>query len=188
MATLSDQEIIELFEKDKEAGINAMFTQYYNYLCHAVYKILNDQVQVEDVVQEVFYEFWKKKEDITINISLKAYLRRSSVNKALNFIRDRKIKFDDEEKIDEVKFSDKTNAQSSMEYLELEEYVTKAIDSLPEKCRIIFSMSRFEELTYKEIASKLEISTKTVENQISKALKLLRAQIKPYVKKMENKI
>lgn len=186
MATLSDQEILDLFEKDKEAGINAMFTQYYNYLCHAVYKVLKDQVQVEDIVQEVFYEFWKKKEAIVINTSLKAYLRRSSVNKALNFIRDKKIKFDEEEKIDEVKFSDKTNAQNSMEYSELEAYVTKAVDSLPEKCRIIFAMSRYEEFTYKEIAAKLNISTKTVENQISKALRLLRGQINPYVNKMEN--
>jgi len=186
MAAYTDSEILELFETNKDKAIEAMFQQYYNYVCHAIYNIIKDRVQVEDIAQEVFYEFWKKKENIKISTSLKAYLRRSSVNKALNFIRDQKVKFDDEEKINELDMAESSNAQDQMEYGELQEVVNNAIENLPEKCRIVFSLSRFEGLTYKEIAAELSISTKTVENQISKALKILRVQINPHVRNYQN--
>jgi len=75
---------------------------------------------------------------------------------------------------------DEANTQQNMENMELEEYLHSVIEQLPEKCRMVFVMSRFEELSYKEIAEKLEISPKTVENQISKALKVLREHLTLY--------
>ena len=73
------------------------------------------------------------------------------------------------------------NARELMEHSELEQLVDAAIDSLPEKCRLVFVLSRFEELTYNEIADQLGISPKTVENQISKALRILRNTLQPYL-------
>lgn len=181
MGKYTDSEIITLLSKDGEKAIKALFDQYYNYMCHAVYRIMPDRVMVEDIVQEVFYELWRKREKLNITTSLKAYLRRACINKTLNHIRDQKIKFDDEDKIYELDLSTSVDGQEQMEATELQTLINKTIDALPAKCRIIFSMSRFEDMKYKEIAHELNISVKTVENQISKALKLLRLSIEPHL-------
>jgi RNA polymerase sigma-70 factor (ECF subfamily) len=175
----TDKEIIELLKTDGEKAMERIYTLYYNYLCHATYKILKDSVTTEDIVQDVLMEIWKKKETININISLKAYLRRASINKALNFLRGKKMKFEDDESIKET-FVDNDDSLQRMEYQELSDVIDNTIESLPEKCRLVFSMSRFEYMSYMEIATKLGISVKTVENQISKALRILRASVKEH--------
>ena len=145
-----------------------------------MYRILSDENLSEDIAQEVFYELWKKRHRINIQTSLKAYLKRAAVNKSLNYIRDQKIKFEEVSKAP-VLSTKSHNAQ--LEAKELQEQINLAVNALPERCRIIFSLSRFEEMSYQEIANTLQISTKTVENQISKALKILRQAIGPYLSK-----
>jgi len=174
-----DLEIYDLLKTDGEKAMELIYNQYYSYLCHATYKILNDSNATEDIVQDVLMEIWKKKEVINITTSLKAYLRRASINKALNYLRSKKFKFDDEDSIKET-FISTDNSHEKVEFDELSGVINKTIEGLPEKCRIIFSMSRFEQLSYAEIAGKLEISTKTVENQVSKALRILRVSVKEY--------
>ena len=160
-----------------------LFNQYYNYMCHAVYRVIPDRVLVEDVVQEVFYEMWKKRERMEIKTSIKAYLRRASINKALNHIRDKKLNYDSVENIKEER-AERPKGQIQMEAQELSERIDMAIDQLPERCRLIFGMSRFEEMSYKEISEALGISIKTVENQISKALRHMRVSLQPYVEQI----
>ncbi len=175
----TDKEILGLLKTNGQKAMEIIYNQYYNYLCHATYKILNDSVATEDIVQDVLMEIWKKKDKLDITISLKAYLRRASINKALNHLRGKKMKFEDDDSYTET-FVDTDDSQEKLEYLELSEVINKAIESLPEKCRLVFSMSRFESMTYQEISDKLEISIKTVENQISKALRILRSRVKEY--------
>lgn len=109
---------------------------------------------------------------------MKAYLKRAAVNRTLNFIRDNKITFEGEEELPILK-GKITGASAKMEADELQEMINRAIDGLPERCRMIFLLSRFEDMSYNEIAQKLDISVKTVENQISKALKILREVLGP---------
>lgn len=134
----------------------------------------------EDLAQEVFFELWRRRDSLNIKTSLKAYLRKTARNKTLNYIRDQKLKFDTNEPPTEI-VSTLVNINQEIEEKELKSIIHTAIDNLPEKCGIIFSLSRFEEMSYKEIASQLNISVKTVENQISKALKSLRKAVKPYI-------
>lgn len=176
-----DQEVLLLIKNGDESGMQYMYDQYYRYLCHAVYKVLGDSNTVEDIVQEVYYEIWRKREQLDIQISLKAYLRRAAINKSLNHIRNQKMKFTDDEDIKE-RFIDDDNSHDKLEVVELQDVINESVSSLPEKCRIVFSMSRFEAMSYKEIAHELQISVKTVENQISKALKVLRGSIREYNK------
>lgn len=175
----TDKEIILLLKSNGEKAMEEIYSRYYNYLCHATYKILNDSVATEDIVQDVLMEIWKKKEALNITISLKAYLRRASINKALNHLRGQKIKFEDDDSYKET-FIDSDDSLEKLEYSELSDVINKTIEALPEKCRIVFSMSRFESMSYQEIATSLEISIKTVENQISKALRILRAKVKSH--------
>lgn len=176
----TDKELQALLQKDSEQAIVLIFKRYYNYLCKVVYKIIPDYTLVEDLTQEVFFELWRKKEQLSVTASLKAYIRRAAVNKSLNYIRDQKIKFADEEHYPVVK-SKEPSATQKLEADELQVRIDEAIDRLPERCRVIFVLSRFEYMSYSEIANSLDISVKTVENQISKALKLLRVALQDYI-------
>jgi RNA polymerase sigma-70 factor (ECF subfamily) len=176
----TDKELQALLQKDSEQAIILIFKRYYNYLCKIVYKIIPDYNLVEDLTQEVFFELWRKKEQLSVTASLKAYIRRAAVNKSLNYIRDQKIKFSDEEQYPVVK-SKQPSVTQQLEADELQLRIDEAIDSLPERCRVIFVLSRFEDMSYSEIADSLGIAVKTVENQISKALRLLRVALQDYL-------
>lgn len=179
-ANHTDQELLELLQKNADKAVELLFRQYYAYVCKVVYQIVTDAQVAEDIGQDVFFELWRKKEKLNISISLKAYLRRAAVNKTLNYLRDRKIKWDDESELPKLA-GDMPDANRPLEAAELQQFIDKAIDQLPEKCRIVFMLSRQEDLSYQEIADYLNISTKTVENQISKALKHMRTVLKPYL-------
>ncbi len=168
-----DEEILSLLRSDSEKAMELMFREYYPFLCKIIVRVLPDAHVAEDLAQEVFFDLWKKRDNFSINTSLKAYLRRAGINRTLNYIRDRKIRWDDEEKI-AFQASNLTDASRKLEGEELQQKIDNAIDQLPERCRLIFSLSRFEEMSYQEIADQLGISIKTVENQMTKALKILR--------------
>jgi len=175
----TDQQVIDLLQTDSDKAIELLFRMHYAFLCKTVIRIVPDPVFVEDLVQDVFYELWKKRENIVINTSIRAYLKRAAINKTLNHIRSQKMKFDDEAPQHDLK-SNQISSQRKLETDELQNVINQAISELPERCRIVFSLSRFEELSYREIADSLDISIKTVENQISKALKILREKLAPY--------
>ena len=175
-----EEEFLQLLSANDEKAIEWLFNKHYADLCKRSYKILSDEHIVEDLVQEVFYEIWKKRAKIKINTSIQAYLRRAARNKTLNYIRDQKIDFRSAPPKEDLKSTNIPVIQTLMaDDLQIE--IDQAIDSLPEKCRLVFVLSRFEELTYQEIADQLGISIKTVENQISKALKSLRSALSPYL-------
>jgi len=175
----TDRELAEMLERDPDRAIGFIFERYYAFLCKVVFRILSDVNTAEDLVQEVFYELWKKQRELSIQTSLKAYLRQSCRNKALNFIRDnRRVFLREEPEERPQRYWD--SPQSQMEGAELQAFIDEVIDGLPERCRVVFILSRFEDMSYSEIAEHLGISAKTVENQISKALRLLREALRGY--------
>ena len=145
-----------------------------------MYKVIPKGEITEDLAQEVFYELWRKKDHLVIRTSYVAYLRRAAINKALNYLRDQKIKLDDSTVVSQIKLSAPLSDEK-LEAAELQKVIDSIVDQLPERCRLVFVLSRFEQMSYKEIAQEMGISTKTVENQISKALKLLKEALGPYL-------
>lgn len=172
-AEYTDEELLALLREDGESAIDLIFRKYYAFLCKSVYRIIPDTQITEDLAQEVFYGLWKKREQLKINTSLKAYLKRAALNKALNYIRDQKIDFRNAPAKEEL-VSKQDSIVQELVADNLQQEIDAAIDNLPEKCRLVFVLSRFEEMSYRQIAQQLDISIKTVENQISKALKFLR--------------
>lgn len=151
-------------------------------VCSTIFRLLKDKDKTEDVAQDLFAELWQKRDQLHIHTSEAAYLRRMAVSRALNFIRDSKRHNWDTLDDPDSPFVGPTvmpDVVSSMDEAELRKRLEQAIQQLPEKCRIVFLLSRTEELSYAEIAAQLGISVKTVENQIGKALKLLRLSIGP---------
>jgi len=175
----TDAEILDLILNSDVKGIEYAFHKYYEPLCLHGLRYLRDRHKVEDLVQDLFHDLWKKRENINIKSSLSGYLKTSIRNRIINHAKSKRMDFAEEDEIKGFKV-DEANTQQNMENMELEEYLHSVIEQLPEKCRMVFVMSRFEELSYKEIAEKLEISPKTVENQISKALKVLREHLTLY--------
>lgn len=177
----SDEYILGLLPTNDSVALELMFRKYNAFLCQTIVRVLNDEHTAEDLAQEVFFDVWRKRADIKVNTSLRAYLRRAAVNKTLNFIRDRKIKWDDEDKL----ASSASNSYSitlDLEGQDLERLIHSAIDLLPERCRLVFTLSRFGEMSHQQIASELKISVKTVENQMTKALKMLKEAVGPFLK------
>jgi len=172
----SDTDILYVLRNDPDRALRMLYGAYYKYVCAVVYKMIGDSGTAEDIAQEVFVEVWKRRDQLDVTASLKGYLRRTAVNKTLNHIRSKKMDFEEEEVMQHVP-SAGASSQAQLEVMDLQEVINKTIEGLPEKCRIIFGMSRFEELSYREISEKLEISIKTVENQMSKALKVMRRSV-----------
>ncbi len=174
--TWTDEELIALLKENSVLAVERIFQKYYDFLVSIIFRYLHDGALSEDIAQEVFLELWRKHTSIIVQTSLKAYLKRAAVNKTLNFIRDNKVTFDGEDELPALK-GKMTAAPEQLEAEELKAFLNQLIDELPDRCRMIFLLSRFEDMSYKEIAQKLDISVKTVENQISKALKILREQL-----------
>jgi len=142
--------------------------------------ILKDETAAEEMVQNVFFKLWEKKEQISVNLSVKAYLFRAVHNECLNYIKHTKIVAD--HRTSAIRSSyESDHATDPAVIKELEKHIASALNELPEQCRTIFQMSRFEDLKYRVIASQLGISVKTVENQMGKALRLLRHKLVDYL-------
>lgn len=144
-------------------------------------KYLNDIDLAKEIVHEAFLKLWEKRKEMDTSKSVKSYLYTSVYNRSLNYIRDNK-KFDKTEgKTELLERAENWDASNQMIAEEIQIKINQTLENLPEKCRKIFMMSRYEELKYKEIAEKLNISIKTVETQMSKALKALRNNLAKYM-------
>jgi len=164
-----------------EHQFEKLFKEYFAYLSNVAFAMVKDEDDSYDIVQQVFVKFWDKRFDVDIDDNIKAYLHRATKNTALNFIdkNKRKVDFDDAALADMSEHSEEDNS----DFLsgEVEEAIRKAIADLPEKCQIVFNLSRYSEKSNKEIAEELDINLKTVEKHISRALKELRVKLKPYM-------
>ncbi|MGB1039537.1 MAG: RNA polymerase sigma-70 factor [Flavobacteriales bacterium] len=171
--------ILEGLKLKDEKSFELLFKTHYESLVRFVYKYLNDIEESEEIVQDTFYTLWEKSETITIQSSIKSYLFQAARNKSLNSIKHRNVK---QKYADAVLNSDSEfSEEGSMEMEELQDKINEALEMLPPKCRQVFELSRFEEKKYREIAEELNISIKTVENHMGKALGLLRTSLKEYL-------
>jgi RNA polymerase sigma-70 factor, ECF subfamily len=161
------------------------FDRYYNDLCNFVHVYLHDQVLAEEIVQDIFVYFWENREKLKINTSVKSYLFSASKFKSLNLLRDTKTQKKIVEKIRRIEPIQTFEHESS--YIDADEFkkiLDLAVDQLAPKCREIFLLSKQKEISNKEIAEQLGISVKTVENQMTIALKKLREYLIPYREKI----
>ena len=166
--------------RDNEAEFEQLFKKHFKGLHSYAMTIVRDDMAAEEIVQNIFCKLWEKEEEIEIRESVSGYLYRSVYNDSLNYLKHLKVR-DAYQSYAMEKDHSVNNTSSRLELGELEKHLEKALNELPEKCRTIFQMSRFEELRYQEIADRLDLPLKTVENQMGKALRLLRVKLADFL-------
>ena len=172
--------------QDWEQYFELIYVHYHASLCVFAKSFVNDIDEAEEIVQNVILKLWEQKESLYKIISLKSYLYRAVRNTCLNYIKHQKIvqQYKDAAwiKLKEIE-SDFVNPYQNTE---LEEHINNAIAELPERCREVFELSRFDGLKNKEISAKLSISVKAVEANITRALSSLRKKIEAYTHSEQN--
>lgn len=165
--------------------VEELFKKYYKILRAYAYRLLGDKEMAEDIVQDVYYELWKKQEQLILENAIKFYLFRSVYTKSLNYLNCKNytdhepFEQSTEGRIQHIYIqSQLLDQESELMYKELQTEINTIINSLPEQCRKVFLLSRKYELKNREIADQLGISLKTVEKHITKALSVLRSNLK----------
>lgn len=173
---LNDKRLIDRLQNRDEAAFEEVFKANFKGLHAYAFTLLKDDIAAEEMVQNVFFKLWERSASITISGPVTAYLYRAVHNESLNHLKHLKVRSEHQLFVSH-RMKESDHAGKRVDLKQLEERLHKALNELPEQCRTIFQMSRFEELRYREIAARLEISVKTVENQMGKALKLLRSKL-----------
>jgi len=168
--------LLSQLKKGEEQAFRQLFDIYYRRLVAFANKLLADPDLSRSVVQDVFVMFYEKRDEINIHTSLKSHIFQTVRNRCLNIIKRNKMKQEHHKRILEIT-PDRVEPFENLEYIELENCITKTVEDLPEQCKKIFSMSRYEGINNQEIADTLNLSKRTVETQISKALKRLRTEL-----------
>ncbi|MEK6481793.1 RNA polymerase sigma-70 factor [Catalinimonas sp. 4WD22] len=166
---------------DKKA-FRTFYDNYYQKIFHwAIYFVKSEQI-AEEVVSEVFVRIWKNRKQMSKVIQLDNYLFIATKRQSLNLINQRNKRFILNNDIELPQIAGKQDAQPEYQYMqqEFETIIEKTIDGLPPRCRLIFQMVRLDGMKYQQVAELLQISNKTVENQLLKATLILRKSIQNY--------
>jgi len=178
LSSLPDDELVLLLKQGSEIALSALYLRYWDKLLIVAINRLDDPAEAEECVQDVFFRLWQRREDLQLSHSLATYLAVAVKYRVINAM-DKQYRLRTRM---ERSYADlvETSVFSAEDYLlekELSEQIANAVNQLPEKCRIVFKLSREQGLTHKQIAAELDISEKTVEAHISKAMKEIRGNL-----------
>ena len=181
-----DRILIEKVKTGDMVAFEQLFKKYYNELCGYAYQYFKDRDTVEDIVQDLFYKLWQKRERLEIRSSFRAYLYKAVYNNTLQVLKEKNSlqPIEDQQGRYEVILSDEIF--ETVESKEVLQIIEKTLENMPERVRKIFELSRFEGLRYREIAEHLSISIKTVEANMGKALKIFRKSLRDYIVSSES--
>lgn len=172
--------------KNKNTGLDKqsfeiLFRTHFKGLTFFALEYVKDYEIAREIVQEVFVNLWEKRSSIDPEKSPKSYLGTSVRNRCLNYLRDQKKYYPDILEMESIGPDEEYSEMDKLITDELKAKIEEATRELPDKCKEVFLLSRFENKKYKEIAQELDISVKTVEAQMSKALKMMREKLADYI-------
>jgi len=172
----SERALQQRIRAGDESAFDTVFRTHYAHLVRMAESVVREHALAEEVAQEVMLELWRRRETLQVEQTFRAYLLRSTRNRALNHVRHQRI-VAREAAIAAIDAPSAPSAEDEVLGTELEQAVRAAIDGLPKKCREVFLLSRDHGLKYAEIAVALEISAKTVEKRMGQALAELRQRL-----------
>ena len=172
---------VENLREGNHKAFEMLFNEWYKPLCRYANSILQCEDDAEDVVQKFFYKLWDKHQQISIHTAIEPYLYRSIHNECMNNIKQKKVNADYILSVTDKLEVNYENTDKQLIINELEKNIQKAIEKLPPRCKEVFLLSRFNDMSYAEISKSLNITAGTVEIQIVKALRLLRKELSDYL-------
>lgn len=176
-----DQRLVRRIRHGSKPAFEKLFRRYCDDLCVFAERYVSSSAVAEDLVHDVFCDVWNRRSDFHPEGTVKAYLFQAVRNKAYNQLKRRRVRREwQAEKKREVG-SVVANAARSAENDDLKDALYRAVESLPERQRTVFSMAYHHDLSYAEIAAILGITRKTVENHMGRALKRLRDRLAPFL-------
>lgn len=178
---ISEKILVDRLIHGDQTAFELLFRHYYPGLVIFTSQITLNKSEAEEIVQDLFFRMWRHRDRIKETQSLKSYLFTSVKNRGLNYLESKKL---EARKIDEFKQIMKNNLTYEQDVFvssELQEKINQAFEKLPPRTKEIFTLSRFNDLRNDEIAERLGISKRTVETQISNALRILRHELKDYI-------
>lgn len=187
---MDEEKLILLLRQGDDNAFRTLFDTYYAMLCHVASRILRDDPAAEAVADDVMFALWQRRQELAAGTRLKAYLLQAVKNRCINELRSvqwrmaqasDRIDSADEANLLATLFADEGQPLGTLLCGELEHRLTQAIDRLTPQCRAVFTKSRYEQKSYKEIAAELGISVNTVKYHIKTALALLSDQLKDYI-------
>jgi RNA polymerase sigma-70 factor (ECF subfamily) len=173
---MEDRELLQRIQAGDEGAYDSVFRTWYPVLVRVAGVLLRDADASEEVAQEVMLELWRRRHLLDTGVSLRAYLLRAVRNRSLNHLRHLRVRRETESDV-EALYDEPTGSDQPIVARELAEAVQVALRELPPRCREVFELSRVHGLKYAEIANALDISQKTVEAQMGKALKIMRERL-----------
>jgi len=177
--------LIPFLREGEKIAFEEIYNDFFGVMYHLSVQYLHDPKASEEIVQDAFMKLWEIRETLNEQFNIRNFLYTITKNSCLNYLRNQKIALKHQQNIQylEIHFNYEALERlgNYMEFEELREKIDNAIAALPDDLRETFLLSRFEELHYKEIADKQSISIKTVEARMSKALRILRFELKDYV-------
>ena len=170
----TDEQLLAKMYEGNQFAFDEIHNRYAHNMYVYAYNILNLKQESEDIIQNIFISFWLKRKEVTIE-NLSSYLFRAVKFQVFNHFRNRKIREEDVSRLNILDIS--REASSNMEFEDLKKRVDACVLRLPNRCQEIFRLSRFENMSHKEIASELDISVQGVKNQISKGIKIVKKSL-----------
>jgi RNA polymerase sigma-70 factor (family 1) len=178
---LSDDELLELLRQDKLSAFKEIYSRYWKKLYAECYKRLKSKEQAEEITQEIFTNFWIKRNTLQITTTVGGYLHLAVTNQVIDQYRKELVRDKYREAFKVIHTEADTSTEDTIMLRELAYTIEAEVNQLPDKCRSVYHLSRNEHKTNKEIALYLGISEKTVENHLTKALKKLRVGLSHYL-------
>ena len=177
----TDEQLMGLLKAGNRNAFECIYKRYWARLFDAAYRRLKSKEAAEEIVQDLFTYLWCKREAITLNHSFSTYINVALKYKIFNYIRDEAIRRKNIQIAHQFQPVYHNAVSDGIAYDELSGLIEKEINKLPEKCRLVFTLSRNDNFSFKEIAKELNISISTVEKHIGKALKILKTNLKDHI-------
>jgi RNA polymerase sigma-70 factor (ECF subfamily) len=173
----SDNELISLLISGDEMSYTEIYHRYKGLIYQHAYRRLKDEDEADDVLQDIFTSLWVRRERLNSSINVPAYLYSALRNKVINIIAHKQVRSEYHNIFEKITENNSAVTDHRVRLNLLQELIEKEVANLPPKMREIFEYSRNQHLSHREIAQKLDISEKTVKNQIHNALKILRSRL-----------
>lgn len=172
----TDEQLAALLREEDDRACTEIYNRYWKLLINLAYQKLKEVEASEELVQDLFISLFQRRGDLELQSTLNAYLKTALKYRVFNLIRSQRVELSHQESLGKATYLAPSTPEELYEHTELRNKIYQVASRMPEKCRKVFLMSRFEQLSQQEIAERLDISLSTVQKHITKPLSIMKTE------------